>query len=67
MWPVFQTGTCVVIDNGFYSLKVITYLHRRGVYSRTVIKKRRYWPKHITDNAIVLNFGRKTIGDIDAL
>jgi hypothetical protein len=27
--------------------KVVTALHNRGVYGQFLIKKRRYWPKHV--------------------
>ena len=39
--PIWATGKVVVLDSGFCVLKAITELHKVGVYSSALIKKRR--------------------------
>ena len=40
---------------------------KRGVYSSAVIKKRRYWPRHVKGNDVIQHFDNKKIGSYDAL
>ena len=39
--PIWNTGNMLVLDSGFFVLKVIEELKIRGVYTATLIKKRR--------------------------
>ena len=66
-WPIYHTGTFVVLYSGFCVLKGITNLQRRGVYDGLAIKKRRYWPTYIPGDTIVLHFESKIVGNVDAL
>lgn len=53
---LFNTGKVVILDSGFCALKAIIVLKKKGVYTSTLIKKRRYWPKYIKDNKIKTDF-----------
>ena len=55
MWilrPYFYTGQYVVLDLGFCVLKAICDLQKVGVYSCTLIKKWKYWPKGVPGEAM---------------
>ena len=45
--PIFDKGIVVVLDSGFCVLSGIIELKKYGVYASNLIKKRKYWPKHI--------------------
>jgi hypothetical protein len=60
--PIWYTGKQVVMDSGFCVLKAITELRKKGVFGAALIKKRRYWPKHIPGDDIIANFDGKEIG-----
>ena len=51
MWrmnkPLWVTWKTMIMDSGFYLLKVLIVMNKQGVYDRTVAKKRRYWPSGI--------------------
>ena len=49
---LFGSSTVVILDSGFCVLKAIIELKKRGVYAAAVIKKRRYWPKHVKGDEI---------------
>ena len=53
---IHHSGRVVIIDSGVCVLKALTKLASIGVYSSTVMKKRRYWPKYI-GRVIILNSG----------
>jgi hypothetical protein len=59
---IYHSGRVVILDSGFCVLKGIVELFKRGVYAGAVIKKRRYWPKHIPGDAIDLHMDKKDIG-----
>ena len=59
-------GSIVVLDSGFCVLKGIIELRKRGIYAAAVIKKRRYWPKHIDGEGVQLHFMDKEPGTFDA-
>ena len=42
-----HTGKVVVLDSGFCVLSALVDLKKVGVYLAAVVKKRRYWPKHV--------------------
>jgi Transposase IS4 len=44
---LFGSGHCVVFDSGLCLLKAIVELRRNGVYAVALVKKRKYWPKHM--------------------
>jgi len=39
-------------DSGFCVAESVTALHEKGVYGQFLIKKRRYWPKHVPGDFI---------------
>jgi len=71
MWrmckPIFHTGKVVILDSGFCVLQGIIQLKKVGVFAAALIKKRRYWPKHVDGDAIAAHFADKEIGYTDAL
>ena len=64
---IWHTGRVVILDSGFCVLKGIVELRRRGVFASALIKKRRYWPKHIKGDEIRDHFVQREVGDVDAL
>ena len=60
------TGKIVVLDSGFCVLEAIVHLRKKGVFAAALIKKRRYWPKHVDGDAIIEHFAQKEVGEVDA-
>jgi hypothetical protein len=71
MWrmckPLFHSGKVVILDSGFCVLQGIIELKKVGVFAAALIKKRRYWPKHVDGDGINTHFADKPIGYSDAL
>ena len=65
--PIFSTGNCFVIDNGFCVSKGITALLEFGVYAAVLTKKRKYWPKGVLGDAIDQYFADKDFTYVDML
>ena len=61
------TGTIVIMDSGFCVLKGLVEMRKRGVFGSAMIKKRRYWPKHVDGEAIKQRFQSKEVGDADSI
>ena len=64
--PIFAKGMVVILDSGFCVLRGTIELKKRGVYASTLIKKRKYWPKHIKGAEIKAHFDGKDVGDCDS-
>ena len=64
--PLFAKGMTVILDSGFCVLKGIIELKKQGVYASALIKKRKYWPKHIKGDDIKAHFDGKDVGDCDS-
>ena len=64
---IFHIDMIVILDSGFCVLRAIIELKKRGVFASELIKKRRYWPKHIDGDQINSHFDDKDIGDADSL
>ena len=62
-----HSGRVVIMDSGFCVLQALIDLLLVGVYSSAVIKKRRYWPKHIDGKGIDQYFQTKEVGQCDFL
>ena len=62
-----STGKVVILDSGFCVLQGILELRKKGVYVGALIKKRRYWPRHMPGDSIDAHFKEKEVGDTDAL
>ena len=39
----------IILDSGFCVLKGIIELRKKGLYASALIKKRRFWPKYISE------------------
>jgi hypothetical protein len=57
----------VILDSGFCVLQGLVELKKIGVFASAVIKKQRYWPKHVPGEQIDDRMKDKEIGDVDAL
>ena len=60
--PVHHTVKVVFMDSGFCVSVGIIAMHNFGVYSQSLIKKRRYWPKNFSGDAIDSYFPNKELG-----
>ena len=56
----------VILDSGFCVLRGIIELKKRGVYASALIKKCKYWPKHIKGAEIKVHFDDKDVRDCDS-
>jgi Transposase IS4 len=63
---LWHTGKVVVLDSGFCVLKGLIELRRRGVFAAAMIKKRRYWPRHVDGTMIQSYFEDKEVGHADS-
>ena len=50
--PIFANGMVAILDSGFCVLRGIIELKKQGVYASALIKKCKYWPKHIKGEEI---------------
>ena len=57
-----HTGKVVTGDSGFCVAQGVTALHQHGVHGQFLIKKRRYWPKHIPGDYIDAYMMAKPVG-----
>ena len=64
---IFHFCMIVILDSGFCVLVTIVKLKKRGVFASALIKKRRYWSKHVNGDQINSHFDDKDIGDADSL
>jgi Transposase IS4 len=65
--PIWGAGRVLILDSGFCVLQALVELKKHGVFASAVIKKRRYWPKHINGEDIKEWFETKVIGEADAI
>ena len=56
-----------MLDSGFCVLQGLVELKKLGVFAHALIKKRRYWPKHVKGDDIIHHFANKEVGSADAL
>ena len=64
--PIFAKGMTVILDSGFCVLNGIIKLKKRGKYASALIKKWKYWPKHIKGDYIKAHFNGKEVRDCDS-
>ena len=64
--PIFERGNVVVLNSGFCVLKGIVELKRHSVCAFPLMKKQKYWPKHIKGELIKEHFNNKLVGDCDS-
>ena len=65
--PIHWTRKVVILDSGFCVLQGILELEKLGVYASALIKKRRYWPKHVPGDALDARLRTEQIGKFDAV
>lgn len=64
---IHHSGRVVIMDSGFCVLEGLTKLLDFGVFSSAVIKKRRYWPRHVDGDAVDKHFDNREVGWADVL
>ena len=52
-----------MLDSGFCVLAALLVLKEVGVYAAAVIKKRRYWPKHVPGDEIDKEMEKCEVGE----
>ena len=67
MKPIHGLGKLVVLDSGFCVLQGLVELNKLGVFAHALIKRCRYWPKHVKGDDIIQHFANKEVGSADAL
>ena len=65
--PIHGSGKLVVLDSGFCVLQGLVELKKLGVFAHALIKKHRYWPKHVKGDDIIQHFANEEVGSADAL
>ena len=65
--PLHHTGKIVEQDSGFCVFEGIAAQHQMGVYGDALIKKRRYWPKHVPGSEIDAAMADADIGTVRTL
>jgi hypothetical protein len=60
--PIHRTGKVVTGDSGFCVAEGVMALDAKGVYGQFLIKKRRYWPKHVPGDLIDGHMAGKPLG-----
>ena len=64
---IYNSGRVVILDSGFCVLQGLIELRKLGVYASAIIKKRRYWPKHVPGKAMDKRMESKNIGEVDCI
>ena len=63
---LYSAGKVVILDSGFCVLEGLIELRKVGVFAGALIKKRRYWPKHVKGEMIDNHFKDKEVGQVDS-
>ena len=64
---LWSNGKEVIVYIGFYVLKGILYMRKRGVYGSALIKQRCFWPREDHGDGIDEYFSTENIGDMGCL
>ena len=59
---LFSAGKIVILDSDFCVLQALIELKKCGVFASALVKKRRYWPKHVDGEAIAEHLKDKAVG-----
>ena len=62
---LYNAGKFVILESGFCVLKGLIKLIKVGVFVGSLIKKQRYWPKHIKGDMIDTHFKTKRLGKLN--
>ena len=65
--PVHGCGKVFVLDSGFCVLKALVELKKKGAFAHVLIKKCRYWPRHVPGDDIITHFKNEEVGKVDAI
>ena len=65
--PVHGTGKVFVLDSGLSVLQAFVELNKKGVFAHALIKRSRYWLKHVPGDDIIVHFKNEPIGKNDAI
>jgi hypothetical protein len=60
-------GMVIILDSGFCVLQGIVELKKVGIFASAMIKKHRFWPRHVPGDAIDAHMASKQLGDVDVL
>ena len=61
--PLHGMGKVVTGDSDFCVAMDMTALAKHGIHSQFLVKKRRYWPKHVPGDYIDAYMRRKELGE----
>ena len=64
--PLFGKAMVDILDSGFFVLKGIVELKKRGINGSAWIKKRKCWPKYIKGDVIRQHFEEKAVGSCNS-
>ena len=65
---LWSTGKAVIMDSGFFVLKVLLKMNGGGGgYGSALMKKRYYWPRGVHRDGINECFRSKNVGDVGCL
>jgi hypothetical protein len=64
---LWGTGKAIFLDSAFCVLEGLVALRERGVHAFAVIKKRRYWPRHVPGDEMLSTAALWDIGKCQAL
>jgi hypothetical protein len=59
---LWGTGKVIMLDSGFCVLEGLLALRQRGVYAFAIIKRKRYWPRHIPGDDILQQASNLPLG-----
>ena len=57
----------VIMDSGFYIIRGLIELSKRGLFIFAVIKKQRYWLKYIDGNKLKEHFNNTAVEAVTSL
>ena len=62
--PLWGSGRAVIMDSGFGYIPSVVRLREKGLFSTTVVKKHRYWPKYTKAKEAIAEMQGKEVGTI---
>ena len=67
MTSYFSSGRYVIVDSGFFVLKGLIHLSKKGIFACYIINKRRYLPSMVLGKDIKGNFGEVDVEETDCI
>ncbi|KAG7359200.1 transposase IS4 [Nitzschia inconspicua] len=65
--PLRGRGMVILLNSCFCVLKGLIELRKIGIFASAVIKKKRFWPKHVPGDMMDEHMSTKQVGDVDSL